>query len=59
MKTVKKVQEWSQKIGQNEAYIRLLRAGLSQSLVDKLIYGTYPSEPGRLVLKAIDEAMKK
>ena len=54
-----KVKKWVTEIGQNEAYIRLLRAGISRSTADKLVFSEYPHEPKGLVVAAINKAMGK
>lgn len=58
MDTISKVNKWVKEVGQNEAYIRLLRADLSRSTCEKLVSGLYTSNPGPLVTSAINKAMK-
>lgn len=58
MDTIKRVNNWVREIGQNEAYIQLLRQGLSRSTCEKLVSGLYTSEPGTLVTEAIGKAIK-
>jgi hypothetical protein len=52
-----KVKNWANRIGSQEAHIKLIQAGISASLATKLIHGLYDHEPGRLVKDAIKKAM--
>lgn len=54
----KKIAAWRSKIGRDEAEKRLKKAGLSLSIRQKLLAGTYDHEPNGLTMKAIDSALK-
>ncbi len=55
----KRLSWWIAKIGKSEAERQLILAGMSGSTAQKLIAGSYASQPKRLLLKAIEEALKK
>lgn len=53
----KKIMAWKLKIGRQEAEKRLVAAGLSLSLTQKLLSGTYPNTP-KMALILLEMAMK-
>lgn len=53
------VRKWANKIGSNEAKARLVRRGINGNTVDKLVAGTYESEPKGANATAIREEMAK
>ncbi len=53
-----KLDQWIIKIGRETAEDRLKKAGVSQSMRQKLLAGTYPSNPKIEILEMVDEAMK-
>lgn len=50
---------WSSQVGKDIAFIALMKEGVSLSTAEKIIFGKYNHAPGRLVAKAIEQAMKK
>lgn len=53
-----RLKKWIAQIGPGEAQSRLISAGMSGSTALKLVVGTYKSQPKRLLLQAIESAMK-
>lgn len=54
----KKIQKWRERIGYQEALKSLEVVGVSKSAAQKILAGTYEPEPKRLLLQAIELAMK-
>ncbi len=53
-----KMAKWREKVGYHIALQRLIDHGLSKSVGQKLLAGTYRSNPKGLYLRALEEAMK-
>lgn len=53
------VVKWAHQIGQNEAKARLVRRGINGNTVDKLVAGTYESEPRGANATVIREELAK
>lgn len=51
--------KWAHRIGSNEAKSRLVRRGINGNTVDKLVAGTYESEPRGANAAVIREEMAK
>lgn len=55
----KKIRAWREQIGYREALKAFDIVGIPKGTAQKLLAGTYNSQPGRLLLQAIDKAMKE
>ncbi len=55
----KRIKAWAAKIGEKKAEGQLVGAGMSGSTAFKLIQGTYEHEPKKLLLQAIETALKQ
>lgn len=53
----KRILKWCAEIGRQEAETRLINAGLSLSLTQKLLAGTYPDQPKIDKIQMIEKAM--
>ncbi len=53
-----KINKWMRRIGRKSAEKQLIICGVSLSAAQKLLAGTYASEPKRLLMEAIQMAMK-
>ena len=53
-----KLHAWKKRLGYSEASRRMVIAGINVSAAQKLLAGTYPSNPKIDMLKLIDKAME-
>lgn len=54
-----KINKWRSRIGYDEALKRLTTSGISLSLSQKLLAGTYQHHPTGLVLKVLTEVLEE
>ncbi len=55
---LEKLSKWRDQIGYIPSIRKLRDAGLSNSMAEKLLAGTYPNQPKMMYLNAIEKAMK-
>lgn len=54
---LEKISKWRDRIGYKPALIKLRDSGISNSMAEKLLAGTYASKPNPIFMKAIETAM--
>lgn len=55
---LEKISKWRNQIGYRPALIKLKDSGISNSMAEKLLAGTYASKPNPVFMKAIETAMR-
>jgi hypothetical protein len=55
----KQIKKWAKRVGEQRAKVELVTAGLGLSTVEKLLKGTYVSEPKERVAEILHAALSR
>lgn len=55
--STKRVEKWVKRVGERQAAIHLIAQGVAISTVQKLVSGSYPSQPRGMLEQAIENAI--